>query len=165
MLDYYSELVTKYRTKGVLVDTNLLLLLLIGRFDRDRIRRFKNTSAFTVDDYDLLEAILGLVQRFVTTPHILTEVSNLSSQLGDPVRSDLFAELPAMLAGMEEYHVAFPAACSEPCFTRLGLTDSAVVQLVVGRYLVVTTDADLYIYLDEVGGDVINFSHIRPLWE
>jgi hypothetical protein len=53
MLDARA-LIGKHRSKGVLVDTNLLVLLLVGLVNKRRIRRFKRTRDFTPADFDLL---------------------------------------------------------------------------------------------------------------
>ncbi len=45
----------------LLIDTNVLMLLLIGRWDRKSIPSFRRTATFTVDDFDLLQgAIPGM---------------------------------------------------------------------------------------------------------
>lgn len=56
-----SKLLSKYYTKGILIDTNILLLYLIGRVNRERIPKFKRTVQFTPEDYDIL---LELVSKF-----------------------------------------------------------------------------------------------------
>ena len=81
MNEYAARLVRGYRSRGVLVDTNLLLLLFVGSYDLERIERFKRTMQFTRDDFARLVALLGVFERRVTTPHILTEVSNLAGHL------------------------------------------------------------------------------------
>lgn len=74
-------MVHEYRPRGVLVDANILLLFFIGSYDTKLITRFKRTSRFTVRDYELVGNFLAAFERRITTPHILTEVSNLAGQL------------------------------------------------------------------------------------
>jgi hypothetical protein len=62
---------------NLLIDTNLLVLLLIGRWDRDRVPRFRRTQVFSSNDFDILEQHLRLYQKLITTVPVLTEVSNL----------------------------------------------------------------------------------------
>ena len=68
------------QSSGVLLlDTNLLLLLFIGGKDTSFIKKAKTLSAYTEEDYELLQEFVSL-NRFtglLTTPHIITEVSNL----------------------------------------------------------------------------------------
>lgn len=49
-----QALLAKYSTKGILIDTNIFLLYLIGSVNRKRISRFKRTIQFVPEDYDLL---------------------------------------------------------------------------------------------------------------
>jgi hypothetical protein len=50
MLDARA-LIEKHRSKGVLVDTNLLVLLLVGSINKRRIPEFKRTQSFTIEDF------------------------------------------------------------------------------------------------------------------
>jgi hypothetical protein len=47
-----AALITKHRGKGVFVDTNLLVLLLVGSVNSARIPNFKRTQDFTIDDFE-----------------------------------------------------------------------------------------------------------------
>jgi len=68
----------------VFLDTNLLVLLVVGSVDRGQVERHRRTKRFTVEDYDRLVRLLeGLEQVFVT-PNTLTEASNLLERRGDP---------------------------------------------------------------------------------
>ncbi len=151
----------RYRQAGILVDTNILLLFFIGAFDQSLIPRFKRTRQFTVEDYTTLISILGLFDKIVTTPHILTEVSNLSGQLGEPVRSEYFKKFSSGIILLEEENVAGRDVAQMQEFVRFGLTDSGIIRVTRGRYLVLTDDFRLSQYLQGAGVDVVNFNHIR----
>ena len=67
---------------GYFIDSNLLLLLVVGRSSRDIIAKHKRLRQFTARDYDILLDLLdGTAQVFVT-PHTLAEASNLLAQHG-----------------------------------------------------------------------------------
>lgn len=151
----------RYRRAGILVDTNILLLLFIGAFDQSLIPRFKRTRQFTVEDYATLTTILGLFDKIVTTPHVLTEVSNLSGQLGEPVRSEYFKKFSSGIILLEEENVTGRDVAQMQEFVRFGLTDTGIIHLTRGRYLVLTDDFRLSQYLQNAGVDVVNFNHIR----
>ena len=74
-----------YRQKGVLFDTNVLLVLLVGTVNQKRISNFKRTNSFTIEDYKLLEELFSYLQKIVTTPNILTEVDSIIKELLDEV--------------------------------------------------------------------------------
>jgi len=87
MTDPTLRLIHRYRSRGVLVDTNILLLHFVSDYDRELVPRFKRTATFAVDDYDLLIKLLTRFNSVVTTPNVLSEVSNLAGQLGEPANS------------------------------------------------------------------------------
>ena len=69
---------------GLLIDTNLLLVMIIGGIDEGRyIEKSKRLGAFCVEDYDLLWKIVRDHTEVLITPYIATEVSNLIDLDGD----------------------------------------------------------------------------------
>ncbi len=154
-----DQLIEKHRKRGVLVDTNLLVLLFVGRTNRIRINSFKRTQKYTCDDYDLLELLLSKFSGLLTTPHVLTELSNLATLSGTE-----FARVRQLMQNeikiIRELHEASSTIVTNYAFMRLGLADAAIAQL-SNSALVLTDDLDLYIHLQNIGIDVLNFNHIR----
>lgn len=77
----FGEVVAKHRRDGILIDANLLLLLAVGRHDPALIASYKHTRSYSADDYSILEQFISLFRTVITTPHIMTEVSNLLGKL------------------------------------------------------------------------------------
>jgi hypothetical protein len=155
-----GELIRKYSQSGILVDTNILLLLLVGNVDPDMIPRFKRTSQFVPEDYELLKRLLALFIRIVVTPNILSEVSNLAGQMGEPVKSVCFSCFFDNIEVMKESYVE-SRIVSRDHLVRFGLTDSTTFLLSSQPILVLTDDFRLSNYMSHHGLDVINFNHIR----
>jgi rRNA-processing protein FCF1 len=161
---YVSELVSRHRGGGVLVDTNLLLLFFIGGYDRDLVERFPRTAdRFISADYDTLAALLGSFQQIVTTPHILTETSNFMGRLTGHVRDECFTYLARSIPALREMHVAGTELVRRAPFVPLGITDTSIIEVAAEPYLVLTDDAVLYNFLATRGVDVLNFNNIRTL--
>lgn len=93
-------------TAGVLVDTNLVLLLLAGTVDRELIGNWKRTQAYVQDDFELLSDMLEVRRGLLITPHIATEVSNLATSLAKPVHARFFELFAGYLRECEERAVA-----------------------------------------------------------
>lgn len=163
MVDYASELIQRYKNKGLLIDTNLLLLYFIGMYDPDRIPKFKRTMAFTIDEFLLLVIICNEFDKVVTTPNVLTEVSNLSGQLPRNLRTDFYLDFAIRIPRLHEEYTASTSISGSTHFKDFGLTDSGIVETVKGNYLVLTTDLELFGFLQNLGIDAINFNHIRTL--
>ncbi|MEH2227908.1 PIN domain-containing protein [Nostoc sp.] len=164
MKDLIASLVRRYCRKGVLIDTNILLLFLVGSVNQERITKFNRTQQFIPEDYELLLAFISSFQKLVTTPNILTEVNSLANQLGEPERSQcfaIFAQFVKNVALLDEYYVKSLDAVNTEKFIKFGLTDSGILTLSKGKYLVLTDDFKLASYLQSVEIDVINFNNIR----
>ena len=165
-MDYLKDLLSRYQNKGVLVDTNLLLVYFVGIYDPDRIKRFNRTAAFTVEDFVLLYQLLAYFSKVVTTPNILTEVNSLSNKLPDDLKPAFYPVFANRVAVLEELYVESKTASSHERFDRFGLTDSGIITLAQGAYLVLTDDFKLAGYLEKINVDVINFNHIRSInWD
>ena len=161
MLDA-AALLEKYRAKGVLVDTNLLVLLLVGSVNRHRILNFKRTGDFSIEDYDLLRHLIGHFGKLIATPHVLSQVSDLTDLTGKEFTAvrELFKLL---VENVEETYDTSRTLVGDPVFTRFGLTDAAIATVCSRGILVLTTDLPLHLALQERGIDALNFNHIRPL--
>ncbi len=164
MKDLIASLVRRYCQKGILIDTNILLLFLVGSVNQERITKFNRTQQFIPEDYELLLRFIEKFQKLVTTPNILTEVNSLANQLGEPERSQcfaIFAKFVKNAALLDEYYVNSLDAVNTEKFVKFGLTDSGILTLARGKYLILTDDFKLASYLQSVEIDVINFNNIR----
>lgn len=156
-----KALFNTYVQKGVLVDANILLVFLVGTVNQKRILSFKRTNGFTIEDYELLGELFSYLPKIVTTPNILTEVSNLGGSLNEPERSQFFIVLRRIIPNLVEHYVESKQAANDGKFTKLGLTDAAILSFVKGQYLVLTTDLALANNLQTIGVDVVNFNNLR----
>jgi hypothetical protein len=160
-LNSYVEAINTYKDKGLLIDTNLLLLLFVGLHSRKGIQRFKRTSQFTPEDFDCLARVVQLFKQVVTTPSVLTEVSNLLGQLPESVRLPVFEVFSVGIHTFQEQFTPSRELAQESCFPKFGLTDAGIVESAKGKFLVLTDDFRLAGYLKRRGIDVINFNHLR----
>lgn len=167
MIEHVEGLVRRYARKGVLVDTNLLLLWLIGSVDTKRISQFGPTRKYSSPDFEVLLAFLGHFDKRVTTPNVLTEVSNLA-------RKDLhgnvllgFSETFSRAVGvLDETYIASSAVSSPEAFAKFGLTDCGIAAVAARELLVLTDDFALSQSVVAAGGDAVNFNHLRDwLWD
>jgi rRNA-processing protein FCF1 len=157
-----DSVVAKYATKGILVDTNILLLYCVGTLDPRLIGTFKRTNTFAVEDFDLLVKFQALFAKVVTTPNILTEVNSFGAQLGEPVKGNWFRQFAGHIEVFDERPVISREVAQGDQFSRFGLTDLGILEVATGRFLVLTDDFRLSQFLTAKGIDVVNFNHLRP---
>ncbi len=149
------------RSQTVFVDTNLLVVLLVGAVDVDQVERFKRTSAYSREDYALLAGFVGGFQRMLATPNVLTETSNLLGQLSEPLRRRALVALGALTGACAEAYYPSTELVLDPYFPVLGLSDTSIIRAVDTDVTVVTDDLQLYLRLSALGIDAINFNHLR----
>lgn len=160
-----QPLLTKYRLKGILLDSNLLVLLFVGLADSRAIENFKRTKnhGFTEKEFFLLEGIVRSFSKIVTTPHILTETSNYIFQLHGKTRQSALAITAKIVQSFKERRAEAKSLVQSETFSNFGLTDSAILDLPPKKYLVLSVDAALVIALNKKGVDAINFNRLRQL--
>ncbi|HZL36920.1 MAG TPA: PIN domain-containing protein [Tepidisphaeraceae bacterium] len=156
-----EDVIAAYATKGLLIDSHMVLLYVVGSHDKTLISRFKRTQTYTPDDFDTLDAVLSLFSRIVVTPHIFAEVNSLLRQLPEAIRDACFASsFLEVIQVVDEVQVASKDAAVHEKFPRLGLTDCAICSL-AGQCAILTDDLPLYGNLAQMGAPVINFTHLR----
>ncbi len=157
---YPHDLLEKYKDKGVLIDTNLLLLIAVGTYNTARILSFKRTQRYTLEDFLLMRRILEHFQRRVTTPNILTEVDNIARQLPEDEHESIAAVLTQLISNSFEVYVESRTAVQTHLYPAIGLTD-CVTMSSAEEVLVLTDDFELSNRLASVGRDALNINHIR----
>jgi hypothetical protein len=87
------------------LDTNLLILLVVGQASRRYIDKHKCLEAFTCGDYDLLKSILSQASSIRFTPNTLTETSNLLKRIDEPARFDILRKFADMISLFDESYI------------------------------------------------------------
>ena len=160
MPDFLEARLGPYRRRGLLLDSNLLLLYVVGQTDRNLVRSFKRTQAFTDADFRLLVLLRTRFDSLVTTPHVLTEVNGLTNALTGSYRVDVRARLAADVALLDERHIPAIDLVETASFKGLGLTDSALALIAQSADgpLVLSTDGALVQFILKMGGAADDFS-------
>jgi len=162
MSSYVDLLITKYFANGILIDSNLAVLYLVGGYDQRLIGdgKFNKLSKYAIEDYRVLWRLKSLFRKAVTTPHVLTEVSNLVSDLPEQTKSACLKRFHATFVEIAELPIPSMEAAQWQDFHYLGLTDSGLA-MVANEYLIVTDDARLVRKLNDTGLEALNFNHLR----
>ncbi len=123
------------------IDTNLLVLLLVGSVDRNLIARHRRTRNFVPEDYDRLIAMIDTLDRVFVTPNTLTETSNLLNGSQD---LRLMKQLNILTQQAVEVYVSSQVAANNGVFNHLGLTDAVLLEAISVSRPLITVDFDLY---------------------
>jgi hypothetical protein len=146
---------------GLLIDTNLLVLLAVGTVNLHRVEKFKRTRQYSKADYALLRRVIGGYKPLYTVPHVLTEVSNLTD-LSGAERQGARAVLKEMISVLSEESISSGGASDHKLYEKLGLADAAIGKAArTHGCSVLTDDLDLYLRLSNEKVKVYNFTHLR----
>jgi hypothetical protein len=146
--------------KAAVLDTNLVLLLLVGQVDPTLILSYKRVAMFTLDDLHLLSELLNKFDVSCTTSSILTEVSNLLQHAPMHRRSMLMNKLAEYAIQIAEINIPSAELVKLEAFFQLGLTDAGLSQI-ARTYTVITTDFHLAGRIASAKYHSINFNHLR----
>lgn len=161
--DNAHTLLAKYNGKNVLIDTNLLVLLLVGFVDPAYIRVFEKTQSYYVEDFELLRRILRGFKKIIVTPNILTEVSNLVNRVDIKRKKILWEYLHKIITEQAvEIYVNSESVLNVEHSFKFGLTDIGISMINEKDTLVLTADFDLWGLLQSKNIDTLNFNHVRP---
>jgi hypothetical protein len=161
VFDQVSErLASKHASNGLLIDTNLLLLLIVGRYDKHRISSFKRTDVYSVRDYGLLREFVSKFRTLWTTPQILTETDNLGRQLSTREHKAFAEHVRKHIWEGKEAIAGSVDITAHGTFARLGYCDAAIM-LKSKDCLLISDDLPLYLAAINAGYDAINFNHLR----
>ena len=148
--------------RAILLDANLLLLAVVGRFDPTLVGR-KRLDEYAPEHFDLLEHVIAPYSRNLTTPHLLAEVNNLSDQCVPKPRHRAFRKFieVEVIPFLDECWTPAAELCPTDAFQRLGLADAAICQLADEQTYVLSADAELCSVLWGRGVNAQNFNHLR----
>ena len=123
----------------LIIDTNLLLLLIIGSVDDGiYINKSSRLSSYNIEDFDNILEIIANTKEIYITPYIATEVSNLIDLKGN-LKDKAFEICREIFKNFKQVDIDIHSDISEDSFIYFGLTDASLVKL-APKYFILTAD-------------------------
>ena len=152
-----EEIFGKYRQKGIFVDTNILVLYIVGTVNPAFIKRFnRGKNDFDENDFILVSEFIDSFEAQITSPQILSEVSNILDE-----KPDFSLGLKKYIELAEEKYIESVALTNSNSFLKFGLADSSIIEISKGDYLIFTAERPLFGYLSNQGIDAISFEWLK----
>jgi rRNA-processing protein FCF1 len=130
----------------ILIDTNALIILIIGLIDTNIINTHKRTSIYEEQDYyDLLSAIESL-DKLIILPNVWTEVDNLLNNFGGDQKFKYIKIIIETIKSTSEKFIDSIKGAESESFYDLGLTDSLILDYAKECDLLITSDSTLSDY-------------------
>ncbi len=164
MNPYAALQIEEYRSRGILLDSNLLLLYLIGMTSPHLVGngRYSKLSAFKQEQVAILRLLMARFRRVVTTAHVLTETSNLVNDLNEGEKQAVFGSFASTLEVIDEQNISSYQAAKRSEFPYLGLIDSVLAQL-SKEFLIVSNDGRIVNKLRDYGLIALKWAEILGL--
>jgi hypothetical protein len=144
----------------IALDANVLLLLVVGLTNPAYIPSHKRLRSYTFNDFKTLSAILEQYDEAIVIPNALSETSNLIRHIGEPARGRIYACFRQLIQNTREDYVRSRDASGRDEFIRLGLTDSAFLEVAKQDILLLSADGHLVRAAQAAGYRAENFFHL-----
>jgi rRNA-processing protein FCF1 len=149
---------------NLILDTNLLILFMLGSYSPNDIPSNNYTSSYDKSDFDLLKRILEIQSSICITPQILAELSNQSFKIFYGNKKNKFLEiLVNKLTKINEKYIELSELLKETeLFYKFGFTDLSIFELAKkGNFVVLTDDHKLHNILEFNKLHSLNFTKLR----
>lgn len=128
----------------VLVDTNCLIIYVLGIINPILINTNKNTSIYDESDFYLLLELIKSPDNLLILPNIWTEVDNLLNRnLTGNNKYLYFERIKSVMQENVEKYIESIEATNDANFYQLGITDTLILKEAKNCELLITSDGDL----------------------
>jgi len=135
----------------ILIDTNALIVLILGLMDPKLIGNHKRTSIYGEQDYYNLISIISDFNNLVVLPNVWTEVDNLLNGFGGDYKNGYVFTISETIKKTTEKYLESKIATESYAFYDLGLTDSLILEHSRNCDLLITSDSRLSDYANANG--------------
>ncbi|MDB5479730.1 MAG: hypothetical protein JWO83_783 [Caulobacteraceae bacterium] len=147
--------------KPLLLDTNLLLLFVVGETNPDYIAKHKRLQVFDKRDHQIVRGLIADSAGLVFCPNVTSETSNLLRYIHNPLKDFISDKFSDLLGRAEESYISSAEASRHQHYTKLGITDAVLLTLAKTGAVLFTDDLDLYLVATRDGLRAENYNHLR----
>jgi len=160
-MEYWEKIESKCRAKGILLDTELLLLLCVGIYKPQLVEKSKITNKYSLDDFNMVANIAAQYSPLYVSPHVLAEFSNHSDKLGSKIMREFYSSIKIILKKQFEVFIPKDVIIDEDYMPALGFADVSMMRICEEKRCVLfTSDWQLCGICESKALDVVNFNHI-----
>ncbi len=122
------------------IDTNALVLLIVGLMDKNLIQRHKRTSSYTKEDFNELSFLIKNPSLLIAPTNVWTEVDNLLNDFRGIHKSEYYLLLRNLIIKTTEEYLASQDIIENKSFQTIGVTDSILLDLSIKSGHLITSD-------------------------
>jgi rRNA-processing protein FCF1 len=147
----------------ILIDTNSLIILVLGMINPSIIDKHPRTSIYDKSDFYFLVEKIGDLNKLVILPNIWTELDNLLNKFSGNLKDQYVNRLQQISKLSTEEYISSEKGINFYSFHDLGLTDSLILNYATSSKCdcVITSDSNLSDHLLAHGVNVIDLVKIK----
>lgn len=149
---------------NLILDTNLLILFMLGSYSPNDIATCNFTTTYNKDDFVFLERYLIIQSSICITPQILAELSNQVFQIYNGKKQvEFLKKIVDKLSPINEKYIELRDLLKESeLFYKFGFTDLSIFELAKNEnYVVLTDDRKLHGILSSRKLNSLYFTELR----
>ncbi|MEP0214037.1 MAG: hypothetical protein ABJD66_12520 [Cellulophaga sp.] len=145
----------------ILIDSNSLLVLILGLMDPALINTHSKTSIYEEEDFHNLISTIKNIESIVVLPNIWTEVDNLLNKFTGS-QKDLYVKriIETIKITSEEY-LESKMVENNLLFYDLGLADTLILEYAKDCEMLITSDSALSDYAKAFGINVCDMKELK----
>lgn len=144
----------------IVIDTEPLILYVVGMINVNYINRIKKTSIYSKLDFDLLQAYIGNTSQLLVPPNVWTETDNHLNDIIGNYNYVYYELLKNFILGSTEKYVRTNKLINDSTFSILGITDTVLLRLAKKTGTLITGDSQLSNYATSIGINVYDTKEV-----
>ena len=135
----------------ILIDTNALIILILGMIDPKLISKHKRTSIYEETDFWELISLIPDFKSLIVLPNVWTEVDNILNHFNGGHKQLYIEKITETIKRSSETYVESTIGSEHFSFYDLGLTDALILTCAKECSLLITSDTKLSDYANALG--------------
>lgn len=145
----------------ILIDSNSLLVLILGFINPSLINKHSKTSIYDENDFYILLEVIKDVKSLVVLPNIWTEVDNLLNKFNGQYKTQYVQKIIKTIKDSSEKYIESQSVENNYAFYDLGLTDTLILEYAKECEMLITSDSQLSDYAKANGTVVFDLKEFK----
>ena len=130
---------------SLVLDTNMLIVFIIGSIDPNLLGKAKRVKEYNYDDYELIFTYVNFFSDVVLLPNIVSETSNILCQMNGERRNICLSRLANFVCSSNETYIESSFVVNQKEYIELGATDTSILCALDSNTYLLTADLSLYL--------------------
>ncbi|HBL75208.1 MAG: hypothetical protein A2W90_06025 [Bacteroidetes bacterium GWF2_42_66] len=145
----------------IVIDSNSLIVLLLGLINPSLINKHSKTSIYDEQDFYTLMEVIKDIKTLVVLPNIWTEVDNLLNKFTGAYKTQYVQQIIQTIKESSEKYIESHTVENNYAFYDLGLTDTLILEIAKECEMLITSDSQLSDYARANGVTVFDLKEFK----